>query len=149
MALAEQLKADMEQALRKGEKLRLSTLRLIISAMNYYEIEKQKKLEDAGVIEVLSREAKKRKESIEAFEKGNRQDLADKEKEELAIINEYLPQQMSQEEITAAAQKVITQVGAKSPADKGKVMQQLVPLTKGKADGKLVSDTVNDLLSKL
>jgi uncharacterized protein len=149
MALPEQLKADMEQALRKGEKLRLSTLRLIISGINYYEIEKQKKIDDAGAIEVLSREAKKRKESIEAFEKGNRQDLADQEKAELAIINEYLPQQMTQEEILAAAQKIITQVGAKSPADKGKVMQQLVQITKGKADGKVVSDTVNDLLSKL
>jgi uncharacterized protein len=149
MALPEQLKADMEQALRKGEKLRLSTLRLIISGMNYYEIEKQKKIDDSGAIEVLYREAKKRKESIEAFEKGNRQDLADQEKAELAIINEYMPQQMTQEEILAAAQKIITQVGAKSPADKGKVMQQLVQITKGKADGKLVSDTVNDLLSKL
>jgi uncharacterized protein len=149
MALPEQIKADMEQALRKGDKLRLSTLRLIVSGMNYYEIEKQKKIDDAGVIEVLSREAKKRRESIEAFEKGNRQDLADQEKAELAIIGEYLPQQMSQEEILAAAQKIIAQVGAKSPADKGKVMQQLVPLTKGKADGKLVNDTVNDLLSKL
>ncbi|OGO15945.1 MAG: aspartyl-tRNA amidotransferase [Chloroflexi bacterium RBG_16_48_7] len=149
MALPEKIKSDMEQALRKGEKLRLSTLRLIVSAMNYYEIEKQKKIDDAGVIEVLSREAKKRKESIEAFEKGNRQDLADQEKTELAIISEYMPQQMSQDEITAAAQKIIAQVGAKSPADKGKVMQQLVPVTKGKADGKAVSDTVNDLLSKL
>jgi len=149
MALADQIKTDMEQALRKGEKLRLSTLRLIVSAMNYYEIEKQKKVDDAGAIEVLSREAKKRRESIEAFEKGNRQDLADQEKAELAIINEYMPQQMSPEEITAAAQKIISQVGAKSPADKGKVMQQLVPLTRGKADGKAVSDIVNDLLSKL
>ena len=149
MALPERIKADMEQALRKSEKLRLSTLRLIVSAMNYYEIEKQKKIDDAGVIEVLSREAKKRKESIEAFEKGNRQDLADQEKAELAIISEYMPQQMSQDEITAAARTIIAQVGAKGPSDKGKVMQQLVPLTKGKADGKAVSDTVNDLLSKL
>jgi uncharacterized protein len=149
MALPEKIKADMEQALRKGEKLRLSTLRLVVSAMNYYEIEKQKKIDDSGVIEVLAREAKKRKESIEAFEKGNRMDLAAQEKTELAIISEYMPQQMSQEEILATAQKIIAQVGAKSPADKGKVMQQLVPLTKGKADGKAVSDIVNDLLSKL
>jgi uncharacterized protein len=148
MPLAEKIRADMEQALRKGEKERLSTLRLLLSAFNYAEIAKQKKLDDAGVIEVLSREAKQRRESIEAFEKGNRQDLADKEKNELSIISEYMPQQMTREEITATAQKVIANLGAKTPAEKGKVMQQLVPLTKGKADGKAVSDIVNELLSK-
>jgi len=149
MALQEKIKTDLEQALRSGDKLRLSVLRLIVSAINYYEIEKQKKVDDSGVIEVLSREAKKRKESIEAFEKGNRQDLVNQEKAELAIITEYMPQQMSRDEIMDLAKKVIDQVGAKSPADKGKVMQQLVPQTKGKAEGKEVSDIVNDLLSKI
>jgi len=149
MALGEEIRTDMEQALRKGDKLRVSVLRLVLSAMNYAEIAKQKKLDDVGVIAVLAKEAKQRRESIEAFEKGNRQDLVDKEKAELAIITEYLPQQMSREEITAAAQKIIDQVGAKSPADKGKVMSQLIPLTKGKAEGKDVSDVVNELLSKL
>ena len=149
MALGEKIRIDMEQALRKGDKLRVSVLRLVLSAMNYAEIAKQKKLDDVGVIAVLAKEAKQRRESIEAFEKGNRQDLVDKEKAELAIITEYLPQQMSREEITAAAQKIIDQVGAKSPADKGKVMSQLIPLTKGKAEGKDVSDVVNELLSKL
>ncbi|HJX04155.1 MAG TPA: GatB/YqeY domain-containing protein [Dehalococcoidia bacterium] len=149
MALAEKIRADMQQALRNREQDRLSVLRLMLSAFNYYEIEKQQKIDDNGVIEVLSREAKKRRESIEAFEKGNRQDLVDKEKAELALILTYMPQQMTPEEISAAAMKVIQQIGAKSPADKGKVMSQLVPLTRGKAEGKVVSDIVNDLLSKL
>lgn len=149
MALSAKIRADMELALRKGNKERLSVLRMALSAMNYYEIEKQKKIDDSGVIDVLSREAKKRRESIEAFEKGNRQDLADKEKNELAIITEYMPRQMSKEEILSSAQEIIKQIGAAGLADKGKVMSQLMPVTKGKADGKEVSDIVSELLGKI
>lgn len=149
MALAEKIRSDMQQALRNREQERLSLLRLLLSAFNYYEIEKQQKIDDNGVIEVLSREAKKRRESIEAFEKGNRQDLADKEKAELALITTYMPQQMTPAEISAAAVKIIQGIGAKGPSDKGRVMSQLVPLTRGRAEGKVVSDIVNDLLSKL
>ncbi len=149
MALPEKIRADMETALRQGNKERLSVLRMVLSAMNYYEIEKQKKLDDSGVIDVLSREAKKRRESIEAFEKGNRQDLVEKEKNELAIISEYMPAQMSKEEILSSAQDVIKQIGATGIADKGKVMSRLMPLTKGKADGKEVSDIVSELLAKI
>jgi uncharacterized protein YqeY len=149
MALAEKIRADMQQALRNREQDRLSLLRLLLSAFNYYEIEKQLKIDDNGVIEVLSREAKKRRESIEAFEKGNRQDLVDKEKAELALITAYMPQQLTPAEISAAAVKIIQQVGAKGPSDKGRVMSQLVPLTRGRAEGKAVSDIVNDLLGKL
>jgi uncharacterized protein YqeY len=148
VTLAEQIRADMSEALKKGDKIRLSTLRIILSDINYAEIEKQKKLDDNGVIEVLAKDAKKHRESIEAFEKGNRQDLVDKEKAELLIVSAYLPKQMSREEIIAAAQDVIAKTGAKGPGDKGKVMSQLVPLTKGKAEGKIVSDVVMELLSK-
>ena len=147
MALAEKLRADMEKALRGGDKIRLSTIRMIISAVNYYQIEKQKTIDDNDIITVIHREAKKHRESIEAFEKGNRQDLVDKEKTELVIINEYLPQQMSREEIMALAKKVVNDIGATVPGDKGKVMGKLVPQTKGKADGKIVSDIVDELLS--
>jgi uncharacterized protein YqeY len=149
MALAEELKRDMEQALRSGDKERLSVLRLIISAISYAEIDKQKKLEDSDVIDVLSREAKKHKESIEAFEKGNRQDLVNKEKAELVIITKYMPQQMSRDEIVAIVQKVIDETGVKSPAEKGKLMSKVIPLTKGKAEGKEVNDIVTELLNKL
>lgn len=149
MTLAAKIKADMENALRAGDKPRLSLLRLVISAINYSEIDKQKKLDDNDVIEVLSREAKKRRESIEAFEKGNRQDLADKEKAELALITEYMPQQMSREEIIAIVQKAISEIGASSPSDKGKVMSKVIPLTKGRAEGKEVNDIVSELLSKV
>jgi uncharacterized protein YqeY len=149
MALADSIKSDMTQALKSGDKESLSVLRLLISAITYAEKDKQKKLDDSDIIEVLGREAKKRRESIEAFEKGNRQDLADKEKTELSIITKYMPEQMSRDEIIATVQKVIEEIGAKSPADKGKVMGRVIPLTKGKAEGKEVNDIVTDLLNEL
>jgi len=149
MAISGDIKSDMKKALRAGNKERLSVLRLLISAINYAEIDKQKKLDDSDVIEVLSKEAKKHKESIEAFEKGNRQDLVDKEKAELAVITQYMPQQMSRDEIISIVQKVINETGVKTPAEKGKVMSKVIPFTKGRAEGKEVNDIVTELLSKL
>jgi uncharacterized protein YqeY len=149
MAIVDQIKSDMTKALKSGDKERLSVLRLIISAINYAEIDKQKKLDDNDVIDVLSKEAKKHKESIEAFEKGNRQDLVDKEKAELVVISGYMPQQMSREEIIAIVQNVINETGIKSPAEKGKVMGKVIPLTRGRAEGKEVNDIVTELLNKL
>jgi uncharacterized protein YqeY len=149
MAIADDIKSDMGQALKAGDKARLSVLRLLISAINYAEIDKQKKLDDSDVIDVLSKEAKKHKESIEAFEKGNRQDLVDKEKSELVVITKYMPQQMSRDEIVSIVQNIINETGVKTPAEKGKVMSKVIPLTKGKAEGKEVNDIVTELLSKL
>jgi uncharacterized protein YqeY len=149
MAIVDQIKSDMTKALKSGDKERLSVLRLIISAINYAEIDKQKKMDDNDVIDVLSKEAKKHKESIEAFEKGNRQDLVDKEKAELVVISGYMPQQMSREEIIAIVQNVINETGIKSPAEKGKVMGKVIPLTRGRAEGKEVNDIVTELLNKL
>jgi hypothetical protein len=149
MAIADDIKNDMGQALKSGDKERLSVLRLLVSAISYAEKDKQKKLDDTDVIEVLSKEAKKHKESIEAFEKGNRQDLVDKEKAELDIITKYMPQQMSRDEIIAIVQNVISETGVKTPAEKGKVMGKVIPLTKGRAEGKEVNDIVTELLSKL
>jgi uncharacterized protein YqeY len=149
MALAQTIRADMEKALKGGDKLRCSVLRLILSAVNYAEIAQQKTLDDTGVLTVVSKEAKQRKESIEAFEKGNRPDLADKEKAELEILMSYLPQQMSRDEILVLVNKVIEEVGAKGPADKGKVMSKLMPQTKGRADGQEVNTIVTDALGKL
>ena len=96
---------------------------------------------------LVIRETKQRHESIEAFEKGNRQDLADKEKAELAILMEYLPEQISHDDIVAAARKIIEEVGATGQSDKGKVMSQLMPQMKGRADGQEVNAVVSELLS--
>ena len=146
MALAERIRGDLEQALRQGDKVRCSVLRLALASMKNAEIDQQKTLDDAGILGVIDKEAKKRRESIEAFEKGNRQDLVTQEKAELAILLEYLPEQMSHEEIVVAARKVINESGATSPGDKGKVMSQLMPQLKGMAQGQEVSAVVSELL---
>ena len=103
--------------------------------------------DDAGVTDVLAKEVKQHRESIAEVSKGNRQDLVAKEEAELAIILEYLPKQMSREEIVAAARRVMEQVEARGPGDKGKVMSQLMPQLKGSADGREVSDVVSELLA--
>ena len=149
MSLQEKLNTDLKAAMRARDELRMLVLRTLLSSMNYAEIAKQKKLDDGGVIEVIGKEIKQRRESIEAYEKGNRKDLADKEKAEMAVLQEYMPAQMSGEEITAIVEKVIAEVGAKGPGDKGKVMQKLMPQVKGKADGNEVNNIVTDLLGKL
>lgn len=135
--------------MRAKDELRKLVLRSLLSAINYSEIAKQKKLDDGGIIEVIAKEIKQRKESIEAYEQGKRQDLADKEKAEMAILKEYMPAQMGREEVLGIVQTVIAEVGAKGPSDKGKVMQKLMPQVKGKADGNEVNAIVTELLSKL
>ena len=149
MALSEKIRTDLEQALRQRDKTRCSVLRLVLASMKNTEIAQQKTLDDQGVLGVIVKEAKQRKESIEAFEKGNRQDLADKEKAELAILTEYLPKQMSHDDIVAAARKIIEEVGATGPGDKGKVMSQLMPQMKGRAEGQEVNAVVSELLSSI
>jgi uncharacterized protein YqeY len=147
MPLAQKIRTDLEQSLRKKDQLRCSVLRLVLSSLHNAEIAQQKTLEDDGILIVLDKEAKMRRESIEAFEKGNRQDLVGKEKAELAILLEYLPEQMTREQIVDAARNVISELGASSVKDKGKVMSQLMPQLRGKAQGQEVSEVVTELLS--
>ncbi len=147
MTLKERISADLRQAQKSGDKARMSVLRLVVAGIKNAEIDKRDSLDDAGVIEVLSREAKQHRESITEFAKGNRQDLVDSNEQELAILKEYLPEQMSREDIESLARRVMEQVGARGPSDKGKVMGQLMPQLKGKADGKEVNDIVTTLLS--
>ncbi len=147
MTLLEKIREDLNDAVRREDKVRRSTLRLVLSAVNNAEIAQQKKLEDAGVIDVLAKEAKQRRESIEAFKSGNRQDLVMQEEAELAILQEYLPKQMERDELARLAKQVIAETGAKGMTDKGKVMGKLMPLVKGKADGKDVNTVVTELLS--
>lgn len=127
----------------------MSALRLIISGIQYAEISKGTALDDAGVLDVFNKEVKQRRESIEEFAKGNRGDLVEKEKIELAILLQYLPNQMSREEVTAIIKQVINEVGAKGPGDKGKVMSRLMPQVKGKADGREVGSIVDEILAAM
>jgi uncharacterized protein YqeY len=148
MTLLERLKEDLSGAMKREDKVRRSTLRLVLSAVNYAEIAKQKKLDEADIIDVLAKEAKQRRESIEAFKIGKRQDLVAQEQAELTILQEYLPKQMDRDELTKLARQAITESGAKGLTDKGKVMGKLMPLVKGKADGKDVNEVVISLLSQ-
>lgn len=147
MSLKDKLIEDLKQAMRQGDERRRSTLRLVMAAIKNAEIEKRRELEEGELLAVIAREAKQRRESMAQFEQGGRQDLADREEAELQILLAYLPEQLSREDIEAQARQIIEQVGATSPAQMGQVMRQLMPLMRGKADGKLVSQVVKELLT--
>jgi uncharacterized protein YqeY len=147
MALKDSIQEALKGALKRQQRVEVSTLRLLLSEIKYAEIAQQKPADDNKVLDVVTKEIKRRRESIEAFKKGNRSDLVAQEEAELAVLMTYLPEQMSRAEIMAAARRVVDAVGAKEPSDKGKVMAQLMPQLKGKADGKEVSEIVSELLA--
>ncbi len=133
--------------MRKGDKVRRSAIRMVMAGIKNAEIDKRAGLEDADVLGILAREVRQRRESIDAFSKGNRRDLVAQEEAELAVLLEYLPQQISRQEIAAAAREVIAEVGAQGPRDKGKVMSRLIAQLKGKADGRDINEVVTQLLA--
>ena len=145
--LKQKLSDDLKQALRQGDKVRRSVIRLVMAAINNAEIARQATLDDADIYGVIAKEIRQRKESIEAFKLGKRQDLVAQEEAELAILQEYLPQQMTREEIIAEARRVIDEVGAQGAKDKGKVMPKLIAQLKGRADGREINEVVTELLS--
>ena len=147
MTLKEKLNQDLYQAMRQRDNLRRDTIRLVLSAVTNAEIEKHGELADAEVIAVISKEVRLRQESITEFEKGNRPDLVARESAERSVLLEYLPQQMSREEIVAQAKKVIAELGAQGPKDKGKVMPHLVAELRGRADGREINAVVTELLA--
>lgn len=149
LSLSQKIRDDLEQAIRNRDSLKSTVLRSLMAAIRNAEIAQQKTLDDSGIISVLEKEAKMRRESIEAFERGNRQDLVAKEKAELDIILAYLPEPMSRDEIIAVARKVIQELGATGLKDKGRVMSQLMPRLKGRASGQEVSSIVSELLATM
>jgi uncharacterized protein YqeY len=149
MTLEERIRNDLVKAMKEEDVTRRTILRFILAGIKNAEKAQQKAQDDAAVIDVLTKEVKRHRESIEAFEKGNRNDLVEKEKAELAIINEYLPEQISRDEIIAAAKRAIEEVNATGPRDKGTVMSSLMPHMKGRADGKEVNEIVTELLNAL
>jgi len=146
MTLKEQLTEDLKDAMRQGDALRRSTIRFVLSAIHNDEIARQTDLDEAGVIQVLTKQAQQRRDSIESFKGADRQDLVDKEQSELDIIAAYLPEQMSEDEVKALVKQALVDSGATGPQDMGKVMKELMPKTRGKADGKMVSSLVNEAL---
>ncbi len=147
MALKDTLQEALKEALKQQRRTEVATLRLVLSEIKNAEIAQQKPADDDRVLEIIAREAKRRRESIEAFRQGNRPDLVEREEAELAVLMSYLPEQMGREDILAAARQAVDAVGARGPGDKGKVMSQLMPQLKGKADGREVSDIVSELLA--
>jgi uncharacterized protein YqeY len=139
---------DLKQAMKSGDTLKRDTLRMLLSAIKYAEGAKLATLDEGEVLSVISKDVKRHQESIDAFKIGNRADLVAKEEAEQAILKNYLPQQATREDIVKMAREVIAAVGAKGPGDKGKVMQQLMPKLKGRADGKLINDVVTELLGR-
>jgi len=147
ITLKDKIQETLKGALKRQQGVEVSTLRLLLSEIKYAEIAQQKPADDNKVLDVIAKEIRRRRESIEAFKKGNRSDLVAQEEAELAVLLSYLPEQMSRAEVMAAARRVVDAVGAKGPSDKGKVMAQLMPQLKGKADGKEVSEIVSELLA--
>lgn len=147
MSILQQLTEDMKQAMKAHEKLKLSTIRMLISQLKNEKIDSGKDLTPDEEIQVLMNAAKKRKEAIEAYQRGNRQDLLEKEQQELEIIQQYLPAQRSEEEITEQIEEIIQSTGASSIKDLGKVMSEAMKILKGRADGKKVQQIVREKLA--
>lgn len=145
--LKEKLDEDLKAALRSRNERRLSVLRLVRAGIKNAEVAQGGPLDDGGVLGVISKEVREHQESLAEFKKAGRADLVTKEETELAVLLEYLPQQLSREEIAAAAREVIAQVGAHGPADKGKVMPALIAQLRGKADGREINAVVTELLA--
>lgn len=150
MALKERLQEDWKQALKAGDKFKATTLSTARAAILLVEKTDGRKLDedDEQVIEILAKEVKQRREAILEFEKGNRQDLVEQTEKEIMILLSYLPQQLTEEEIVEIVRQAIDKTGASSIKDMGKIMAVVVPMTKGRADGKLVSDIVKRNLNK-
>ena len=146
MPLREQLEEDIRQAMRDRDRVRLEALRFLKSAVQAAEKTGGESLDDEAMIQVVTKQANDRRESIRMFEQGNRTDLVAKESAELAILEEYLPPQLDREELAQLVRDAIAETGAASPRDKGRVMGRLMPQVRGKADGGLVNAMVTEIL---
>ena len=148
ISLETQIPEELKTAMKAKDKVRVNTLRAVLSGIKYLRAEGgHDEISDDDVITIINREVKKRRDSIEMYEANNRPELADNEKAEVAILMEYLPAQLSEDEIRAIITDTIAEVGATSPSDKGKLMGALMPKVKGKADGKVVNTLVTELLA--
>ena len=148
MGLREQLREDLKAAMRAQDVTRRGTIRMLEAAIKNAEIEKRgKELAEPDILAILQRQLKQRRDSIEQFERGGRRDLADIERAEIEVIQAYLPEQLSEDDIEAAAKRIIGRTGATGPGDRGKVMGPLMQELRGKADGSAVNSVVSRLLS--
>ena len=149
MSLKDTLATDLKEAIRSGDERRKIAIRMVTAAVKKAEVAQGEPLDDAGVLKMIAKEVRQRRESIEQFQKGGRQDLVDLEEAELAVLIPYLPPTMSHDEIVKAAREVIARVGASGPADKGKVMPVLISELAGRAEGREINAVVTELLAEL
>jgi uncharacterized protein YqeY len=149
MPLREKLEDDIRDSMRQRAQARLDALRFLKFAVQAVEKERGETLGDPAMVDVVSKQVNDRRESIRAFDQGGRTDLAAKESADLAVLEEYLPPQMSQDEIVDLVKAVVAEVGATSGRDKGKVMGKLMPQVRGKADGAVVNQVVTEMLESL
>ena len=145
--LLQKIDEDFKTAIKSKDLIKVETLRMIKASLKNYLIDKRKETaEDSELVVLIQKQVKMRQEAIDSFQKGGRQDLVEKETREKTILEAYLPKGLSDEELTALVKSVVAQVGAKSPADMGKVMKELIPKVQGRADGKRVSEIVSATL---
>ncbi|MDJ0750829.1 MAG: GatB/YqeY domain-containing protein [Woeseiaceae bacterium] len=149
MSLKDQITQDMKSAMKAGEKERLKVVRLMLAAIKQVEVDKRVELDDAGILGVLDKMVKQRRDSVEQFEKGGREDLATIERDEITVLEDYLPEQLSADELAALVDEVIAATGAASMKDMGKVMGQIKARAAGRADMGAVSAAVKTRLSAL
>lgn len=147
MSLRDRINDDLKAAMRSGETVRRDTIRLLTAALKQREVDERKTLTDADVLAVIEKMSKQRRDSISQFEQGGRQDLADKEKQELTLLQTYMPQAMGEDELAAAIAAAVAETGAAGPADMGKVMAVLKPKLAGRADMGKVSAAVKARLA--
>ena len=146
MALREKIEADTREAMKSGAKDKVSTLRMLSAALKNKQIDKRRPPTEEEVVETVRSLIKQRRDSVEQFAKGGRQDLVDKETSEIKVLEAYLPAQLSREELETMVRDAVVQTGAQGAKDMGKVMKALIPMVGGRADGKLVSELVKQVL---
>lgn len=146
MSLKETIEKDLKKALKNKEKLKLSVLRMLLASVKNTEIQKQHELSDEEMLDVITREIKSRRDSVEQYREGGREELAKREGAEIEILESYLPEQISEEELKKLVEATVAQTGAQTIADMGKVMGALMPRIKGKADPSQASQMVKSLL---
>jgi uncharacterized protein YqeY len=149
MSLKEQLANDLKDALRDKDEPRKIAIRLTLAAIKTSEVEKGNELDDAAVLTQIAKQVKQRRESIDAYKKAERQDLVAQEESELAVLQAYLPKQLSREELTQAVREVVDETGATGPGDKGKVMPVLIKRLAGRAEGREINEVVTEILASL
>jgi len=147
MNLKERLQSDLKQAMLAKDERRKRTLRLVLAAIKNAEVEKRAPLDDSAVLAVIQKEVKSRQETIEGAQQAGRDDLVAEAEAEMALLQAYLPQPLTLEEVEALAREAIAEVGATSPRDMGKVMKALMPRVRGRAEGGTVSQVVRRLLA--